>query len=61
MMTPANCSDHGFSRRAAVILVALAWSGLATGGEIHDAARNRDLQKVMALTHKVSTRATVSL
>ena len=36
-------------RRAAVTLVALAWSSLAFGGEIHDAAKNGDLQKVKAL------------
>jgi ankyrin repeat protein len=36
-------------RRAAVLLVVLAWSSLAFGGEIHDAARNGDLEKVKAL------------
>ncbi len=36
-------------RRAAVALVALAWSGLAFGGEIHDAARDGSLDKVKAL------------
>jgi hypothetical protein len=36
-------------RRAAVLLVALAWSSLAFCGEIHQAARNGDLAKVEAL------------
>ena len=33
----------------AVLLVALAWTSLALCGEIHDAARNGDLEKVKAL------------
>ena len=36
-------------RRAIVMLGALAWSSLALGGEIHDAAMNGDLDKVKAL------------
>ena len=36
-------------RRAAVMLVALAWSSLAFCGEIHDAAKDGDLEKVKAL------------
>jgi len=36
-------------RRAAVLLVALAWSSLAFCGEIHQAARIGDLAKVEAL------------
>jgi ankyrin repeat protein len=36
-------------RRAAVTLIALAWSSLAFGGEIHDAARIGDLAKVKVL------------
>ena len=32
-------------RRAAVTLVALAWSSLAFCGEIHDAAKSGDLEK----------------
>src|ERR1017187_9440312 len=36
-------------RRAAVLLVALAWSSLAFCGEIHDAAKAGDLEKVSAL------------
>jgi hypothetical protein len=36
-------------RRAAVILVALAWSNLAFCGEIHDAAKAGDLEKVKSL------------
>jgi ankyrin repeat protein len=36
-------------RRPAVLLVALAWSGLAFCGEIHDAAKAGDLAKVRAL------------
>ncbi len=32
-----------------VALVALTWSGLAFGGEIHDASRDGDLEKVKAL------------
>src|ERR1035438_8758961 len=38
-----------FPRPAAVLLIALAWTSLAFGGEIHDAARNGDLEKVKAL------------
>src|SRR6185369_11298271 len=37
------------SRRTAVLLLALAWSSLVFGGEIHDAAKNGDLDKVKAL------------
>ena len=36
-------------RRVAVVLVALVWSSLAFGGEIHDAAKGGDLAKVKAL------------
>jgi serine/threonine-protein phosphatase 6 regulatory ankyrin repeat subunit B len=36
-------------RLAAVILVALAWSNLAFCGEIHDAAKQGDLEKVKSL------------
>jgi ankyrin repeat protein len=36
-------------RRAAVMVFALAWSSLAIGGEIHDAAKSGDLEKVKAL------------
>ena len=36
-------------RRAAVLLVALAWSSLSFCGEIHDAAKSGDLEKVKAL------------
>ncbi len=35
--------------RAAVMLIALAWSSLAFCGEIHDAVRNDDLARVQAL------------
>jgi ankyrin repeat protein len=35
--------------RAAVMLIALAWSSLAFCGEIHDAVRNGDLPRVQAL------------
>src|ERR1035441_5944820 len=35
--------------RAAVLLVALAWSSLVFGGEIHEAAKAGDLKKVKAL------------
>src|ERR1017187_2386711 len=41
--------NSSIPRRAAVMLVALAWSNLAFGGEIHDAARKGDLDKVKAL------------
>ena len=37
------------TRRAAVMLVALAWSSLAFCGEIHDAAKAGDVEKVKAL------------
>jgi ankyrin repeat protein len=37
------------SRRAAVLLVALAWSGVALGSAIHEAAWQGDLEKVTAL------------
>src|SRR5208283_397663 len=48
---------HSFCRRcysiiprlAAVMLVALAWSGLAFCGEIHDAAQSGDIAKVASL------------
>ena len=42
---------RGFNilRRAAVILVALLWTGPAFCGEIHDAAKNGNLEKVKAL------------
>ena len=36
-------------RRAAVLLVALAWSSLSFCGEIHDLAKSGDLEKVKAL------------
>jgi ankyrin repeat protein len=36
-------------RRAAVMLVALGWSSFAFCGEIHDAAKSGDLEKVKAL------------
>jgi ankyrin repeat protein len=36
-------------RRAAVLLVLLVWSSRAFGGEIHDAAKRGDLEKVKAL------------
>ena len=36
-------------RRSAIMLVTLAWSGLAFCGEIHDAAKAGDLAKVRAL------------
>jgi hypothetical protein len=36
-------------RRAAVLLVVLAWSSLAFGGGIHEAARAGELEKVKAL------------
>src|ERR1017187_8938103 len=36
-------------RRAAVLLVMLAWCSLAFGGEIHNAAAGGDLEKVRAL------------
>jgi ankyrin repeat protein len=36
-------------RCAAVMLVALSWSSLAFCGEIHDAARDGNLEKVKAL------------
>ena len=38
-----------YLRIAAVILVTLAWNGIAFGGEIHDAADKGDLEKVKAL------------
>src|SRR5271155_441505 len=37
------------SRRAAILIAALAWSSLAFCGEIHDAAQNGDVEKVKAL------------
>jgi len=40
---------HSNSSRAAVMLVALAWSTLGFCGEIHDAAKNGDVAKVKAL------------
>ena len=36
-------------RLAAVTLVALAWGSLAFGGEIHDAAKGGDVEKIKAL------------
>ena len=45
-------SRRGYSpipRRAACLLGALAWSSLAFGGEIHDAAKAGDLEKVKAV------------
>ena len=36
-------------RRATVMLVALAWSSLAFCGEIHNAAKSGDLEKVKTL------------
>jgi cytohesin len=36
-------------RRAAILLVALAWSSLAFGGAIHDAAKRGDLEMVKEL------------
>ncbi len=36
-------------RRTAILLVAMAWSSLAFCGEIHDAAKSGDLEKVKAL------------
>src|ERR1035438_1825728 len=49
MKTRKNTSHSPILRRAAVLLVALAWSSLAFGGEIHDAAQNGDMEKVKAL------------
>ena len=39
-------------RRVAIALIALAWSSLAVCGEIHDAAKNGDLEKVKAMLEK---------
>ena len=36
-------------RRAVVLLFTLAWAALASAGEIHDAAKNGDLNKVRSL------------
>ena len=48
-----NCvCRHPLLLRAAGVLVALAWSTLAFCGEIHDAAKNGDLEKVEALLKK---------
>ena len=41
--------QSSISRLATVMLVALAWTSLAFGGEIHDAAANGDLAKVQLL------------
>ena len=41
--------QYPLPRRAAVMLFALAWSSLTFGGEIHDAAKKGDLEKVEAL------------
>ena len=35
--------------RATIVLLALAWSSLAFGSEIHDAAKSGDLEKVKVL------------
>ncbi len=45
----SRLSHLSILRRAAVILVTLAWSSLAFCGEIHDAAKVGDLEKVKAL------------
>ena len=37
------------NRKLAILLVVLAWNSLAFGGEIHDAAKAGDLEKVKAL------------
>ncbi len=37
------------SRSAAVLLAVLAWRGVASGGEIHDAARDGDVERVKTL------------
>ena len=42
-------SHSQIPRRAAVLLVALAWSSLVFGGEMHDAAAAGDLERVKAL------------
>jgi ankyrin repeat protein len=41
--------DSQILRRTAVLLFALAWGGLAFCGEIHDAARDGDLERVRTL------------
>jgi hypothetical protein len=50
---PSDCSfmlaSNAIRRCAAITLLALAWSGLAFCGEIHDAARSGDVEKVTTL------------
>src|SRR5260221_13196855 len=54
-LTGAKCegmSRHFFSaifRCAAVMLIAMIWSSLAVCGEIHNATKDGDLEKVKAL------------
>jgi ankyrin repeat protein len=43
---------NAIRRGAAVTLLALAWSGLAFCGEMHDAAKSGDVEKVKALLKK---------
>ena len=45
----SRLSHSPIPRHAAVTLVVLAWSSLAFCGEIHDAAKAGDLEKVKAL------------
>ena len=45
----SGLAHFSIPRLAAVMLVALAWCGLAYSGEIHDAARYGELEKVKAL------------
>ena len=42
-------SQSTIFRSAAIVMVALAWNGVAYCGEIHDAAKAGDLEKVKAL------------
>jgi len=50
VQVPAGTIDSsGACVRAAAMLVALAWTSLAFGGEIHDAAEKGNLEKAKAL------------
>jgi ankyrin repeat protein len=47
--SPRRFCHSPIPRRAAVLLVALAWSSLSFCGEIHDAAKSGDVEKVKTL------------
>lgn len=44
-----RCSHSRTYRCASALLIMLAWSGLAAGGDINDAVKNGDLEKVKVL------------